>query len=281
MARVNAECQRLLAHHIFHLDRPFHLAETRFTDQWSSLHNHDFFELFLVTRGTLEQVCNGRRDSLVANSLCLALPGDCHAFKADGPMDAAIVNLACTGEEFHRACGVLGLTPPSTGGTLVIPDTMLPLPQLQLRRLLDASSEHAVAHGRLLLLTLLGFFLANQADSAPPGWLVLACEQWNRPDLRRRGLPALVELAGKSPEHLSRVMRAHFGLTPTEYVNNARLQEAHRLITASHQGILEIALEVGFETLSHFEHLFRRRYGQSPRSLRRGGVPTVPQDRRR
>ncbi|MGF6308306.1 AraC-like DNA-binding protein [Bradyrhizobium sp. i1.8.4] len=75
-----------------------------------------------------------------------------------------------------------------------------------------------------------------------------------------------------SPRYLQRLM-ASSGSSFTERVNGLRLERAFQLLTrahASHQRISDIALEVGFSDVSHFNRLFRARFGDSPRGVRFG-----------
>ncbi|HEX7925156.1 MAG TPA: AraC family transcriptional regulator [Bradyrhizobium sp.] len=81
---------------------------------------------------------------------------------------------------------------------------------------------------------------------------------------------------GISPRYLQRLM-ASSGTSFTERLNELRLQRALELLTGSHAGrqrISDIALEVGFSDVSHFNRLFRIRFGDSPRGVRlaRGGA---------
>jgi AraC-like DNA-binding protein len=64
------------------------------------------------------------------------------------------------------------------------------------------------------------------------------------------------------------------GTSFTERVNELRLQRAFALLIEPHGGaqrISDIALEVGFSDISHFNRLFRGRFGVSPRGVRSAG----------
>ena len=61
------------------------------------------------------------------------------------------------------------------------------------------------------------------------------------------------------------------GTTLTEFVRDHRLLRAHRMLTSvssAHRQISEIAFEVGFNDLSYFNRLFRRRFDASPGEVR-------------
>ena len=54
------------------------------------------------------------------------------------------------------------------------------------------------------------------------------------------------------------------GLNFTEYVTRVRLEKAKNLLLNPHLRISEIAYEVGFQSLTHFNRVFRRMVGESP-----------------
>ena len=82
------------------------------------------------------------------------------------------------------------------------------------------------------------------------------------------GVQYFRRLAGRSPEHVARIMQKHTGLTPTAWVNMQRLDHAARLLESTMIPVTEIAFEAGFENLGYFFRIFRTRYGTSPRLYR-------------
>lgn len=93
-------------------------------------------------------------------------------------------------------------------------------------------------------------------------------------DIQRRyadPLP-LAELAaqvGLSRFHFIRAFREVTGETPRQYQIGARLRAAADQLLDSQASITTIALNVGFNDLSYFNHTFRDAFGQSPRAWRR------------
>lgn len=84
-------------------------------------------------------------------------------------------------------------------------------------------------------------------------------------------IPTLAELAsnaGMSRYRLSRMFRKHVGTCLRDYVRNLRLECARQLLAASRQSITATALECGFYDLSHFDRVFRRHFGVTPREFR-------------
>lgn len=57
--------------------------------------------------------------------------------------------------------------------------------------------------------------------------------------------------------------------TPNNYLIEYRLGEAHRLLLSSSKSISDIALDVGFESLSYFDRMYKKKYGASPKQIRK------------
>lgn len=76
---------------------------------------------------------------------------------------------------------------------------------------------------------------------------------------------------GCSASHFMRWFKQSTGSSFVNYLNEYRLSEAARLLRSTEEKILTIAQDVGFESLSNFNHQFKLRYGQTPREYRMGG----------
>ena len=68
------------------------------------------------------------------------------------------------------------------------------------------------------------------------------------------------------------IMFAEMGTTPSSYIQSLRLDHAARLLIQTHRGapITAIAYDSGFNDLSTFCRVFRRKFGVAPRDYRAG-----------
>jgi len=80
---------------------------------------------------------------------------------------------------------------------------------------------------------------------------------------------ALADRACLSARHFSRAFKQRFQATPAEFVEDARLSEACRRLTARSSSIEAIARSVGYTSADAFRRAFERKYGVSPRHYRR------------
>jgi AraC family transcriptional regulator len=82
-------------------------------------------------------------------------------------------------------------------------------------------------------------------------------------------LLSLAQEAGMSAFHFSRLFKASTGLAPSQYFIRLRMSEARRLLRETERSVIEIGLDVGYESPSHFAQVFRRQVGISPSEYRR------------
>ena len=81
-------------------------------------------------------------------------------------------------------------------------------------------------------------------------------------------LTTLAEIAGMSPSAFSRFFKLHTGRNLSEYIIEQRLGYASRLLVDTSKGIAEISYQSGFNNLSNFNRIFKKRKGCSPSEFR-------------
>ena len=82
-------------------------------------------------------------------------------------------------------------------------------------------------------------------------------------------LDCLAALCGMSRFHFSRSFRTTTGQTPSGWFMQRRVQKASEMLRKTNVPIIEIALEIGYESPSHFAQVFRRVTGVSSRDYRK------------
>jgi AraC family transcriptional regulator len=82
------------------------------------------------------------------------------------------------------------------------------------------------------------------------------------------GLADMAAAAGLSRMHFAAQFRVATGLPPHEYLQRRRIERTQDLLSNSKQALVQIALEAGFKTQSHFTTVFSRVVGQTPNSWR-------------
>ena len=132
---------------------------------------------------------------------------------------------------------------------------------------------HGLVKLELFLLELFrelsGPTLSSEFADCPP-WLADACQAIRKQKNFSKGAAELARLCGRSQTHVTRVLRKLTGKSANEVVNAARLDYAGIELMRSTKSIGDISRECGFDSLSHFYRLFRKRYRATPRQYRIG-----------
>ena len=81
-------------------------------------------------------------------------------------------------------------------------------------------------------------------------------------------LSDMANSAGLSPMHFAAQFRAATGYRPHQYLLLCRLERAKELMASESCSMLDIALDVGFHTQSHFTAVFKRLTGKTPGAWR-------------
>ncbi|GAB3273757.1 hypothetical protein GCM10027347_46340 [Larkinella harenae] len=75
------------------------------------------------------------------------------------------------------------------------------------------------------------------------------------------------QLTGRSLAAFKRDFLKTFGVPPRHWLQDKRLSEAKYLIETKRQKPSAIYLDLGFESISHFSHSFKKKFGMAPTAL--------------
>jgi AraC-like DNA-binding protein len=81
-------------------------------------------------------------------------------------------------------------------------------------------------------------------------------------------LATMADMAGMSPSAFSRFFKLHTGRNLIDYIIDIRLGYASRMLVDTAESISKISFECGFNNLSNFNRVFKRKKGCSPSEFR-------------
>lgn len=81
-------------------------------------------------------------------------------------------------------------------------------------------------------------------------------------------LPVLAEIANMTPTAFSRFFKLRTHKSISEYIIDVRLGHAARLLADSTMAVVEICYRCGFNNISNFNRIFRKRRGSTPTEFR-------------
>ena len=80
-------------------------------------------------------------------------------------------------------------------------------------------------------------------------------------------LEQLARAVGLSKFYLHRLFVQIFALTPSQYLERIRMEEALRLLKKRNRSITEISFALGYNDITYFSRRFKKFYGISPRQM--------------
>lgn len=81
-------------------------------------------------------------------------------------------------------------------------------------------------------------------------------------------LSTVADIAGMSPSAFSRFFKLHTGRTLSDYVIDMRLGYASRMLVDTTKSVAEICYDCGFNNLSNFNRIFKKKKNCSPTEFR-------------
>lgn len=252
-------------------------------------HDHEHYELLTILEGDLVHRLNGRDELLPPGRIRLIRPADRHRLYVAPPVPKChLINICFLPELLAETLAVAsrGVSfPLDAEDEFLTAETTAAelrnlLAKMELLKEHAARPEHADFLRPAFIGLLLDFLLVLEQrrrtlSKLPPPWLSAAREAMRSKEKFVAGLPAFVALAGRSQEHLTRLMRQHFNDTPQAYINRLRVQEAARQLCNTRRGLDEVMFGVGFQNHSYFRRCFANVFSCPPGQYRkraRGGL---------
>lgn len=117
-----------------------------------------------------------------------------------------------------------------------------------------------------LLVTLFEEVCSKEADCDAVNLCIRYMREHFAEDITQEALGAMT---GYSGLHLMRLFVRHTGRTPHKWLTAIRLLHAQKLLTETEKKLEQIAVECGFNSVSHFKTLFKRINSCSPGAYRK------------
>ncbi len=107
-----------------------------------------------------------------------------------------------------------------------------------------------------------------QRDNAEPPMVTKAKDFIREHHAEDLSLPQVAQVAHASPFHFCKLFKRATGLSFTNFLSRVRIEKSKNLLNNPQLRVSEIAYEVGFQSLTHFNRVFQRILGQSPTEYR-------------
>lgn len=245
-------------------------------DETYPLHGHvGFYEFFFVAKGKAIHFINGENRLLTRGSLVFIRPGDVHGYESFNKHDFELISVGFPASGFENACAFMGIDAALFTESRFPPETVLEgydFSDVE-RKLLHIGALNAPEERKLYFRGLLPFVLyvilsaKTRQSAAIPNRLRVLLDKMSEAENFTEGLPRLLELSETSQEHLTREFRKYLNTTPTEFINQKRISYAAELLLSGSYEVIDVCFACGFNSLSHFYHIFKKTYGCSPKQF--------------
>lgn len=246
------------------------------------LHRHDFYEIFITVNKKIVHIVNGEKQHLAVGSMVFVRPRDIHSYEYKPGNQYNFVNLAFDKKTMDDIIKYIdGCFDINSLLERKLPPVVI-LSPTEKKNLLSKLSELNYINRsdrkrlklqlRLLLLDIFVRYFSNNQISTNenvPYWFENMCEQMKKQVNFAEGITKMEEISHKSREHIARCMRKYKGITPTEFINDIRLNYIANMLANSNTPILDLCFESGFKSVSWFYTLFKEKYGLSPAQFRK------------
>lgn len=239
-----------------------HLPET----DWVRTHRHEYSQCLFYLSGHGIQQVDGRNYSVSAGSLIYVPAGVPHAFEKQSPR--------------VPLCLVLDFKLVDAGQVKQTESRLnaedLTMVRQRLSWLMSASEIQddlaLQAREAATVLDVAGILLGaamgsnNNSRVKPMSDKILRVIR--KGDLQTLSAESLVQEVGLQKDHLNRVLKRECGLTASQLLAEARLDQAKVLLSDPKLQIQDAGNGAGFDDRNYFARWFRKQTGQSPRDWR-------------
>lgn len=248
---------------------------------WAEMHTHNFWEILLVTNGMINHKINGLSRELKKNTLCLIRPEDSHGIYASPYFDSSHVNIRIKEPFLKEQLDLIDkslyieLKASEYLETEAPPNfsqyTLGIVHKLQTLKNSDSFYKRFLS---LLFLDQLRIILYDFTDkSNAKKRYVEAVQELIEImyDIKNINL-SIEEICGLSHyshSYLIKLFKKHLNTTPSVYFQNIKMNYARNLLETTMLSATQIAVQIGFTNIAHFNTAFKKAYGNPPGQYRK------------
>ncbi len=258
----------------------YRLRVPRFAFRW---HYHPEFELTLIEKGKGVRLVGDSYEEFNEGDLVLIGPGLPHTWVSEGtsktPSQAVVIQFsedAIKGvislPEFRKVQAMLG----KAGRALIFKDLAVPSVKSQIQSLVKNKGAELITS---LLQILNGLTRLSNHPLASPHYIPVkgsvsekrinkVCQFLEKHATEKIALRQVSQLVHLSDSAFCKFFKRTTGKTFSDYLNDLRIGHAARLIQETDLRISDIAFDSGYESLTYFNRVFKRKRGIAPAQYR-------------
>ena len=277
----------LIEHKLYNISFPAPKSGVNF--HWcyqnaTSLHDHDFYEFVVIIDGKVKHYHHDKTNLASQEMLFLIKPGEFHQFLPHHNQEARHINFSISPEELKSLTDTvwhndilhkINLWEIPHGLTLTQKDFNFVLDSLDRLSQCPIDSQNIQAMVKSVILKLMIFLIdklesieLSSEDKTRPAWLNTFLETLNDPSVFTMKLRDIYPLAPYSQSMLNSYFNKYIGTTLITYITTLKINYACTLLRHTDSSPLEISNKLAYDSLSHFNRIFKKYRNCSPRFYR-------------
>lgn len=243
-------------------------------------HQHNHWEIQVILEGKIRHTLNGCSSVITRGDCSIIRPSDRHKleFTQKNEQNYQHVNFGFNNETAERLFSLYIPYESFLNDTVPLSFT---LKNEELIALMDkllyiqTLKKSAYESNTLLLINSLAIRYFEQKLNLPssyPDWLKEFLNYINNPTHLDKSMEQLADFSPYSYSHLSRIFKSYLNISLTEYVMEIKMTYAKRLLRTTELTTLQISSMLFYDSLSTFNHNFKKKFGMTPSEYRRKNV---------
>lgn len=256
----------------------FHLWE----DYYTPKHYHNHFEFFIITAGKARHITNSEEHILCKNTLCFIKPECSHQLLGMEGAPYSHMNIAVTPEKLKNMCEILApdmqkIVDETDYFYIVLSDSECKYfldhaEQINMckNNYKDDASVQLLFINEMLLHALSIMYRSKQkAYIDHPDWFSELLSKLCSSEYFSYSLADIYKLTNYSPPVLLKYFKQYTGETMISFLTKRKMNYACSLLETTNCTTLDIADKLNYSSLSHFNKMFKKYIGCTPREYRK------------
>lgn len=253
----------------------FHVFKYNFPD----MHNHNYWEFFIIGSGEVTHIREDKAEILSEGNACLVHPWDKHKF-VSASKEYSQINFTIADDYFQELLGIISpdlyeqLTHIKSPINYNLDNNLLQefYKTVHLLQIIDETDiENYISLNKCIWLNIIIILYRNNihVNTSYPDWLNEFLYKIRQPENISKPISELCPLTFFSYSHLTRLFKQYTGETLNNYLITLRLNYGAMLLRTTDTNILLISSAIGYDSLSHFMSMFKKRFNMTPKQYRK------------
>lgn len=249
------------------------------------LHVHkDFCEILFVYSGEVVNYVNEFSQLMRAGDCCIMRKSDSHkiSFEGDVRRGFGAINFLIRDTYFDHLKYIFGEKEASlfddSDGMMMFHLDEVASTSLYNQALLMQTPDNVYVRKnefacKRIIIDLLAEYVSQKlklrSEQTVPDWLKNMLAQMQDRDNVDKSPGDFIAVAPYSYSYVAKEFKRHMGCSVMNYLTSVKLNYAKDLLQNTELTTMEISSRIGFDSLSHFNHSFKKHFGYTPSELRK------------